>query len=158
MRKSSLLIALVAALAAVAFAAAPTAGAYGSTAVYQVTFSLNCTNPTPGACDQFGGPGGVWGWIEFDSDHTGDMTVTVCGHTVGGGGPGGAGAGHANVDISSWSTSGGLFSIDASTPVLPPFLSGTALEIPAAPGHYSGHPFPGLAEEITVVQIPGRTA
>src|SRR6266540_4693190 len=69
MRKLVGLGALLALTGAV-MVAAPSAGAYGNTAVYQITFSLNCTSPSPGACDQFGGPGGVWGWIELDADGT----------------------------------------------------------------------------------------
>lgn len=152
MRKLFGLVALLA-LTVVAAVAAPSASAYGSTAVYQITFSLNCTSPAPGACDQFGGPGGVWGWIELDADGTGDMTITFCGHTIGGGG---AGAFHENVDITAWSISGGLISIDGTNPPVPPFVLGTGLEIPSAAGHYSQHPFPGLAAEITVVRIPNR--
>jgi hypothetical protein len=152
MRKLVGLGALLALTGAV-MVAAPSAGAYGNTAVYQITFSLNCTSPSPGACDQFGGPGGVWGWIELDAGGTGDMTLTVCGHTIGGGG---AGAFHQNVEITGWSASGDFISIDSTEQPVPPFVSGTNLEIPAAAGHYSGHPFPGLATEITVVRIPNR--
>src|SRR5438046_7930334 len=79
-------------LACAAMVAAPSAGSYGKDAVYQITFSLNCTSVTPGACDQFGGPGGVWGWIELDAGGTGDMTLTLCGHTIGGGGADGRAA------------------------------------------------------------------
>jgi hypothetical protein len=148
------LIGLVALLAstAVVMVAAPSASAYGNTAVYQITFSLNCTSVTPHACDQFGGPGGAWGWIELDAGGTGDMTLTVCGHSIGGGG--GGGAFHVNAEITSWDASGALISIDSDTAGVPPFALGTGLEIPSAPGHYSGHPFPGLATEITVVRIP----
>lgn len=136
-----------------AMVAAPSAGAYGKNAVYQITFSLNCTSVTPGACDQFGGPGGAWGWIELDAGGTGDMTLTVCGHSIGGGG---GGAFHVNAEITGWDASGPLISIDSDTAGVPPFALGTGLEIPSAPGHYSGHPFPGLATEITVVKIPNR--
>jgi hypothetical protein len=152
MRRLVGLVALLASIGAV-MVAAPSAGAYGNTAVYQITFSLNCTSPSPGACDQFGGPGGVWGWIELDAGGTGDMTLTVCGHTIGGGG---AGAGHENVEITDWSTSGGFISLNGTDPGVPPFVSGTNLGIPSAAGHYSEHPFPGLAAEITVVRIPNR--
>src|SRR6478672_1088428 len=111
MRKLLTLAAMLV-LTAVVMVAAPSAGAYGNTAVYQITFSLNCTSVTPGACDQFGGPGGVWGWIELDAGGSGDG--------------------------------------------LPPFVAGTGLDIPSDPGHYSMHPFPGLAAKISVVKIPNR--
>jgi hypothetical protein len=146
-------LAAVLTLVCVAMVAAPSAGAYGNTAVYQITFSLNCTSVTPHVCDQFGGPGGAWGWIELDSGGTGDMTLTLCGHSIGGGG---GGAGHVNAEITAWDASGPLISIDSDTPGVPPFLLGTGLEIPSAAGHYGGHPFPGLATEITVVKIPRR--
>ena len=146
-------LAAVLTVVAVAMVVAPSAGAYGNTAVYQITFSLNCTSVTPGACDQFGGPGGVWGWIELDSGGGGDMTLTECGHSIGGGG---GGAGHINAEITSWDASGQFISIDSDTAGVPPFALGTGLEIPSAPGHYSMHPFPGLAAEITVVKIPNR--
>jgi len=137
-------------LACAAMVAAPSAGAYGKDAVYQITFSLNCTSVTPGACDQFGGPGGAWGWIELDAGGTGGMTLTVCGHSIGGGG----GAFHINAEITGWDASGPLISIDSDTAGVPPFALGTGLEIPSAPGHYSGHPFPGLATEVTGVKMP----
>src|SRR5437899_3101820 len=109
MRKLLSLAALLT-LVGVAMVAAPSAGAYGKDAVYQITFSLNCTSVTAGACDQFGGPGGAWGWIELDAGGTGDMTLTVCGHTIGGGG---AGAFHVNAEITDWSASGQFISIDS---------------------------------------------
>jgi hypothetical protein len=151
MRKLLTLAAMLV-LTAVVMVAAPSAGAYGNTAVYQITFSLNCTSVTPGACDQFGGPGGVWGWIELDVGGTGDMTLTICGHSVGGGG---GGAGHLNTEITDWSAPAhGVISISGDG--LPPFVAGTGLDIPSDPGHYSMHPFPGLAAEISVVKIPNR--
>src|ERR671935_320865 len=113
-RPVSKLVGLVAllTLTGVVMVAAPSAGAYGNTAVYQITFSLNCTSVTPGACDQFGGPGGAWGWIELDAGGTGDMTLTVCGHSIGGGG---GGAFPVNAEITDWSASGPFISIDSDT-------------------------------------------
>ena len=74
-------------------AAAP-AQAYGTDHVYQLTFSLNCNDRTSPLCapDMFT-LGGVWGWIEPDSDGTADATVTFCGH-----GQGFNGAFHENLD------------------------------------------------------------
>jgi hypothetical protein len=46
--------------------------------------------------------------------------------------------------------------ISISGDEIPPFLAGTGLGIPSDPGHYSMHPFPGLAAEINVVRIPRR--
>src|SRR2546423_10100695 len=106
-------------LACAAMVAAPSAGAYGKDAVYQITFSLNCTSVTPGACDQFGGPGGAWGWIELDAGGTGDMTLTVCGHSIGGGG----GAFHINAEITGWGGAGSLVSVGSDTGGGSPLLS-----------------------------------
>jgi len=158
----------------VALTVAPTAGAYGNAAVWQVGISLNCDVPHSSACDQFGGTGGEWGWYEFDSDNTGDAQITGCGHTVGGiGGSGGAGAGHSSVDITSWHiapSSGalpfpapsGTFWIDSDittftghgAPVTLPnqFVGDTG--IPAAPGRYSFHPAPGVTAVVTVALKP----
>src|SRR2546421_9894689 len=98
-------------LACAAMVAAPSAGAYGKDAVYQITFSLNCTSVTPGACDQFGGPGGAWGWIELDAGGTGDMTLTVCGHSIGGGG----GPVHIHAEITGGGAGGPLMLHDSET-------------------------------------------
>jgi hypothetical protein len=55
------------------------AQAYGTDHVYQLTFSLNWDNRASQLCapDMFG-LGGVWGWIEPDSDGTADATITFC--------------------------------------------------------------------------------
>ena len=109
MQRWFLMLAAFAATAALAAGLASSAGAYGGGAahdMWQIGISFNCTNPTPGFCDDFGGTGGFWGWGEFDraGTHTwGDAQLTGCGHTVGGiGGPGGAGAGHFAIDVHSW--------------------------------------------------------
>lgn len=77
---------------------APAAHAYGSDHVYQLTFSLNCNDKNSPLCapDHFG-LGGVWGWIEPDSDGMADATVTFCSHSQGQNG-----AFHENLDV-SWS-------------------------------------------------------
>src|SRR5262249_61229697 len=72
---------------------APSAGAYGRTAQYQVAESINCDSTVPGACDQFGGQGGFWAWYEVDNDGTSSATGTGCGHVTGAGGPRAARAG-----------------------------------------------------------------
>jgi hypothetical protein len=88
----------VAATAAIFTVAAPAqASSDYSHAQYQLTFSLNCNNPSA-PCQQVFGLGGIWGWIALAPDGTGNAQVTECGHTVGGGGPGGAGAGHIAFD------------------------------------------------------------
>ncbi len=147
------MLAVLASVAVVGAFAQP-AGAYGKLAQWQVGFSFNCDNPTPGACDQFGGTGGFWGWYEFDSDGTGDATLTFCGHTGGGGGGGGggAGAGHENVDIESWTIQDGDFWIlDASDSTVEGDTG-----IPAIPGHHSLNFGPGISGQVQVTLIPNR--
>lgn len=103
MRKMSLLVVLVAALAAVAgVLGAGSALAYGRAdqPLAQVEISANCNNPDFGLCQEVG-LGGVWSWAELDTNSGGgtfadpsttDFTFAGCGHTIGGGGPGSAGA------------------------------------------------------------------
>jgi hypothetical protein len=88
--QASVAVAAVAALLAVAPAQA---GSDYSHAQYQITFSLNCDNPSA-PCQNVFPLGGAWGWIALLPDHTSNAQVTECSHTVGGGGPGSAGAGH----------------------------------------------------------------
>ncbi len=133
------------------------AAAYGNDAVYQIMFSFNCDSPTAAAC-QVGpnnpfGPGGFWGWIELDSTtHPGattggdaDLVVTGCDHGRTSAPHGGAD--HFNLD-GTWFYAGGLLFISAG-PI------GT-LVVPAAPGHYSMHPAPAIANEVQITLIPGR--
>ena len=130
---------------AIALSAAAPAGAATSHQEWQVGFSFNCDNPSVCGAD---GLGGFWGWYAFYSDGTGDAALTGCGHTVHGGGPGSAGAGHENVDIEAWHVDpvSGDFVIDTSTPSDAEGDTG----IPAAPGHYSLHPAPGVSDNISV--------
>lgn len=75
-----------------------TAQAYGKAdqPLAQLSVSANCDNPSFALCQPSAvGTGGIWFWIEIDSNPpgTGDMTGAVCNHSVGGsGGPHGAGA------------------------------------------------------------------
>ena len=93
---ASVAVAVAAAAAIFTVAAPAQASSDYSHAQYQVTFSLNCNNPSA-ACQQIFGLGGMWGWIALAGDGTGNAQVTGCGHTVGGGG-GQAGAGHVAYD------------------------------------------------------------
>lgn len=135
---------LFAASALAGMTSAP-AGATASHQQWQVAFSFNCDNNT--FCG--GQTGGFWGWYAFYSDGTGDATLTGCGHTVGGGG---AGAGHETVQIQAWSVDpiSGDFVIDQSTPADAEGDTG----IPAAPGHLTLHPAPGVSEMVTVKLNP----
>jgi hypothetical protein len=168
MRRLTLSLAALAAVMAVAAGMAASAGAYGGGAsheMWQIGMSENCTNPTPGFCDQFGGTGGQWGWGEFDragQTTWGDAQITFCGHTVGGGG---AGAGHVAIDVHSWYIgSNGDFWVTGETDTFAsqggrvsqafdPENEDTG--IPATPGHYHtsdllGFSAPGLSFNVQV--------
>ena len=77
MRKRAVLLALVI-LAVIVSASAGSASAGGSDyshAQYQVTFSLNCNNPSA-PCQQVFGLGGIWGWIALLPDGSANAQVT----------------------------------------------------------------------------------
>src|SRR6266545_1962075 len=76
-------------------ATAPSAGAYGSAALWQIGLSFNCNNPSLCGSEL----GGFWGWAEFDSDNTADAQLVGCGHLQGGRAQG---AQHFSVDAHSW--------------------------------------------------------
>jgi hypothetical protein len=130
-------------------AATPSAaGAYGSDAIYQITFSS--TGFVPGMPSA---GGGVWGWIELDNPsdaavngNDGNFTVSFCGH---GGVVGGNGAFHANGTIVFWQVAPGPFGptlfIVTNLGPAPPF--------PATPGHYNLNTGPGSETQITVQRI-----
>jgi hypothetical protein len=145
---------------------APSAGAYGNTAIWQIGASFNFNSPSGG--------GGGWGWIELDQGGTGDATLTDCGHLTGGpaGAPPPAGAQAMQIDISKWDVVNGTFVIESGTvtytgqggqslgsvPLGSPFYTG----ILDAPGHYStadflGFTAPGVAIQVQVAQIPNRS-
>lgn len=166
MRKRLTLVVLVLSAVVAASLAGSAKAEYGPLAVYQVTISQNCNNPT------FCGPnlGGFWGWAVLNSDGTVDAELTGCGHLVGGGGPGTAGAGHFHADAEDWFISGGTFWVVDETDTFvghgPPQSSFTPgpqdTGIPAAPGHYSTDEIlgfaapPGVSFQIQVVKIPNR--
>lgn len=143
-------------LAVIVSALAGSASAGGSDyshAQYQVTFSLNCNNPSA-PCQQVFGLGGIWGWIALLPDGTANAQVTDCGHTVGGGGPGQAGARHIAFD-STWSP---FPSPNAPSPITPTDPNGQYIYVenpvglppfPATYGHYSIS-FMGAKGQITI--------
>ena len=150
MRRLGLLLASTTLAAAVLLlAGAPVASAsYGKLAVYQIALSQNCNNPAYCLGGEEG-LGGSWGWAVLNSDGTGDLQITFCGHAPGQGG----GAGHEDVDFYAWHIDqNGFFFIDSASD--PNFEGETP--IPATPGHYSEHPAPGVAIEIQVTKIPNR--
>jgi hypothetical protein len=154
LRLPVLIAVVVATTAAFGFGTAAAAGGSDySHAQYQVTFSLNCNNPTA-PCQNVFGLGGIWGWIALTPDGGANAQVTECGHTVGGGGPGGAGAGHIAFD-STWST---FSSPSAPSPITPTDPNGEYISVannlglppfPATYGHYSIS-FMGAKGEITI--------
>ena len=162
------IIGVCALLGVLSLAAARPAGAYGPLAVYQVTVSQNCDNPSFCGANL----GGFWGWAEFDSDGTADAQLTGCSHLTGGHDPGTNGAGHFSADAQNWyiDPDTGTFWTSSETDtfvghgtpvsVFNPTPQDTG--IPAAPGHYTAadlfgfNPPPGVSFNIQVVQIPNR--
>ncbi len=113
-------IASMLAIAGIMATSAP-AGAYGNKALWQIGISANCDNPAVCGADQLGG---FWGWVEFDSDNTGDGAFGGCAHLQGrhntGDGafggcahlqgrqlPGSSGAGGERMDITGWTIAAG---------------------------------------------------
>lgn len=148
---ASLVVAVAAAAAVFAFASPARASSDYSHAQFQVTFSLNCNNPSA-PCQQVFGLGGIWGWIALMPNGTGNAQVTDCGHTVGGGGQGGAQ--HMSFDP-TWLP---FSSPVAPSPITPTDPNGNYLLInnniglppfPATPGHYSVT-FMGARGQITI--------
>ena len=155
----------------------PVAGhAYGNLALWQIAISGNCNNPSLCAGAPFNGTGGFWVWAEFDSDNTGDVTVTDCGHLVGG--PTAVqqtvGAQHVNIDIASWTIKSGsagpsTFFVTSEIDTItgrtggPPVVITIPSEnfdtgVPAVAGHYSttqilGFSAPGVSFQLQVVQL-----
>jgi hypothetical protein len=136
--------------------AIPAAHAYGRDHVYQLTFSLNCNDRNSPLCapDNFG-LGGVWGWIEPDSDGTADATITFCGH-----GQGPNGAFHENLDEVPWSIVpesqlGGRFAVGTDPTAQYIVFDGNSdlgfLAFPVTPDHYSMRFGPGITAQGTVV-------
>ncbi len=140
MRKALVLVAVAAAAFAAASVAAPSAGAYGNTAEFQVAVSLNCDAKTQPFCTSVVGLGGEWAWFAFNNDGTFDATLTFCSHE------GFNGAFHQNI--------GGIWK--TGTPVDHPiwgqtsdfFVSGDNgvswqdTDVPAVAGHYGFKPAP----------------
>lgn len=151
--------ALTAALVGGVVGAVP-AQAYGTDHAYQLTFSLNCDNKSSPLCapeSQGGfGLGGVWGWIEPDSDGTADATVTFCAH-----GQGQNGAFHENLDEVAWTIEsgshlGGLFPVGTDPNnryIVFPNSDLGFIAFPATPNHYSLRLAPGVTAQATVVRM-----
>ncbi len=81
MRKFALsLVATFALALAITGSSASPAAAYGNDAIYQIEFSLNCTDRNSTFCTQVVGLGGLWGWIAVGNDGFADVEATFCGH------------------------------------------------------------------------------
>jgi len=122
-------------------AAASAATTSYSHAIYQITFSINCNDPSA-ACAA-GGLGGEWGWVALLPNGTANAQVTGCGHQIGGGGPGLAGAGHQSLD-GTWTyttTPGPITPTDPNGEYLAigggGGGGGGGLIVPATYGHYT---------------------
>ena len=74
-------------------AAADYGNSHGNVQLYQLTASMNCSNPD--ICGDM--LGGFWAWAVFNQDGSFDGEVTFCAHMSTPAGPGLAGAGHAHV-------------------------------------------------------------
>jgi hypothetical protein len=145
-------------------ARAPAAHAYGPLAQWQIGLSFNCDNPTYCGSQL----GGFWGWVEFDSDNTGDAEVAGCSHFQGGG-P--AGAQHVSIEITGWTIgANGDFFVTGEEDTITGHTGGPPVTVvvpsenfdtgvPAAAGHYSSQTLfgmqapPGTNFEIQVVQL-----
>ena len=118
MKRLLLILAVIGALAALG---ASTASAdYGKGAVYEIELSANVSGPQGG---------GVWLWIELNSNGTGDYAGADCGH-------GGAGAASDKGDV-TWAPAGDSIVISGVV------LKGldafpTTITVPATYGHYTG--------------------
>ena len=138
------------------WAMAPAVAAYGRAdhPLAQIEFSANCNNPGFGLCQQVG-LGGIWFWVEIDAANTGDIAGAGCGHIRGVGGE----AGSIRGDINWWWSAGpqgipavffafdknGYYNFVLAGPDGPETFS-----FPVTQGHYSAHPAPGVAIELTV--------
>lgn len=145
--------------AALAGAGAGSGAAYGTVHVFQITLSENCQNPVlcvASPSNPFG-IGGIWGWVEPDSDGTAEASIEFQGHQN-------AqaflnGAGHVTGEGSTW--------FQFSSPTPPPFtptdpngsylgvslqapFGPVTLAFPATPGQYTASFAPGINSEITV--------
>ena len=152
LRASAATTALVISMVTVGISS-PIAGASSdySQAVYQITWSLNCNNPSASCANTTNsaafGLGGQWGWAALSGTSTGgtaNVQVTDCGHLVGSGGPGLAGAVHISLDT-TWFVMHGKLYIGGGLGIPP---------VPATYGHYStsitNGPNAGAFGEITV--------
>lgn len=153
--QKALVLGAIAAAFVFASVVAPSAGAYGNTAEFQVAVSLNCDAKSQPFCTSVVGLGGEWAWFAFNNDGTFDATMTFCSHE------GVYGAFHQNLD--------GVWK--AAAPVDPPIWGQSSdffvsvdhgaswqdTDVPAAAGHYGFKPAPGISAVAQVSAIPNRS-
>ncbi len=162
-KRASVLIVFVTALSLILLGAGTTtASAYGTQHLFQVTVSENCQNPVACVFNPTTNPfgiGGIWGWLEPDSDHTAEVSLQFQGHQN-------AlsflnGSGHIT-GPAPWST----FTSSTAPFLTPPdpkqtyfqflltFPFGTfPFTTPATPGQYINNFGPGINANITVTQM-----
>jgi hypothetical protein len=170
--KRSIVVVAAASLALLGsgLATAPSAGAYGRAALWQIGLSFNCNNRSLCGSQL----GGFWGWAEFDSDNTADAQLTDCEHLQGGRA---GGAHHFSADVHSWTIAPGsagpaTFFVTSETDTItgrtggPPVVIDVPTEymdtgIPAMAGHFSSRTLfgmqapPGTNFEIQVAKLHG---
>jgi len=140
------------------------ARAYGNDALYQLTYSANCNNPSVPLCapDVFG-LGGGWGWIEIDgapgdTSGTADAALTICHHQTAGQVNG---ATHVNLEDTPWVELLGKDLPPAAFPVDFPgnpdetyiYVPAAMLAFPDESDHYSVRVAPGVFVQSTVVEL-----
>jgi len=145
-------------IVAVASAGASAAGvaAYGQQdqPLAQVEISDNCNNLAECGAPQ--GLGGGWVWIEIDQGGTGDVAGSVCGHDRHGHGGAASIKGdiewYASLDtagadlVAGQDPGGEYYIVTVPDPIFGPFT----IAVPQTYGHYSNHPYPGVAQETQV--------
>jgi len=157
MRKFALsLVATFALALAITGSSSSPAAAYGNDAIYQIEFSLNCTDRNSTFCTQVVGLGGLWGWIAVGNDGFADVEATFCGHGFPLAPYGGAGHISANIPWSYTSTQGEFPWTDPNGQYVSIGGGPGAFVFPATAGHYSFTLGPGINATAQIVKIPNR--
>ena len=157
MRKLALsLVATFALALAITGSSASPAAAYGNDAIYQIEFSLNCTDRNSTFCTQVVGLGGLWGWIAVGNDGFADVEATFCGHGFPLAPQGGAGHISADIPWSYTSTQGEFPWTDPNGQYVSIGGGPAAFVFPATAGHYYFTMGPGINATAQIVKIPNR--
>ncbi|TME86109.1 MAG: hypothetical protein E6I44_14290 [Chloroflexi bacterium] len=157
MRKLALsLVATFALALAITGSTASPAAAYGNDAIYQIEFSLNCTDRNSTFCTQVVGLGGLWGWIAVGNDGFADVEATFCGHGFLLAPHGGAGHLSADIPWSYTSTQGEFPWVDPNGQYVSIGGGPGAFVFPATAGHYYFTMGPGINATAQIVKIPNR--